>query len=727
MASTAKKDISKAEVKNANSSSKDALTQGVGSERILGDNHHTVRDWNRSLILNLIRTRESVSRADLTRLTGLTRGAVSNIVSRLVEEKLVREISLGKSTGGRRPVMLKIAAELNMVGAIDVRPRFTTLAVADLSGHIITRATIPTASSNPEEFLEGCVQQLRKMLVQWSTSHRNVLGIGCVVPGIVSHESRIILQAHELGWYDVSLEQAGRISPWPLILENDANAVALAERYFGNSELGESFVSILLQSDNIGAGLHLKGSLYRGSDGRAGEIAHSVVDPNGHPCNCGGRGCLCTVASTYSIVSRYKVNQHSRRSVVVEPVSNLRSQAQSRAIRLDWSVASDQPRQYHIYRHEASPVPVDAAHQIGIVSKPFFIDHPPEKIAYYYSVVAVDQNDRRSEPSEEVSQKAGTPEVLVQEHFQDVRNLNAYQIEGSHKPMLQGSGLQFGQPGETHASAMVWRETIGDAEVRGRVKPLDAGVYDTCGVLFKVQDAEHWYCAVLAYGNQLRGGETLSLIRQSGEGDEWLAFYSMHIEMGREYEIKVESTHGWIRIKAWPVGEAEPENWQISVRDDAGWDKGGIGFRCYGQRALVKSLYAEQIVPDDTHAQHLSGGFLDYEDPTLQLVLERARQNDLLARRVIDEAGQALALSVYNLSRTLGIYHFHFAGPIIDEGWELVAPSILQRLKELNAHTEQEITISKSTLGREASLLGAVSAASANIFDYQSEFSQSTG
>lgn len=694
---------------------KDSATDA--QERILGDNHSTVRDWNQSLILNLIRTRESVSRADLTRLTGLTRGAVSNIVNRLVEERLVREISLGKSTGGRRPVMLKIAAELNLVGAIDVRSRLTTLAVADLSGHILTRATIPTELQDAEQFLFKCAQQLHRMLVQWNTTDRNVLGIGLVVPGTVLKAQGVIIEANELGWEKVSVAKAAQEFEWPFIVENDANAAALAERYFGHTHLRESFVSVLLQSDNIGAGIHLHGALHRGDSGHAGEIAHSIIDPNGNPCTCGSRGCLSTVASSYSIVNRYKMNLHSRREAQVESVRNLKSESLSRAIKLSWEVDTDKPRQYHIYRHTDTPVPMDVEHQVGIASRPYFIDHPPAKHTYHYCIVAADENDRRSVPSEPVAQAAGAPDVLINDSFKDDAVLASYQQVANHTLSTDDSGLRFGKAGDDHGKGMVWRNTLGNAKICGQVTPLEKGVYDTCGVLFKVQDEAHWYCAVLAYGSQLRGGETLSLIRQSGDGDEWLAFYSMEIQLGKTYEIKIDATLGWIRVKAWPVDEEEPANWQISLRDESGWQDGGVGFRFYGTRACARTLYAEQIVTDEHEVQSHVGGMLDHDDSTLQLILERARQNDLLARRVIDEAGQSLGLSIYNLSKTLGIHRFYFAGPLIEAGWEILAPAIQSRLASLST-TSQPITFQKSSLGRDASLLGAVSAASANLFDY---------
>ena len=688
-------------------------------ERILGDNHTTVRDWNQSLILNLIRTRGSVSRADLTRLTGLTRGAVSNIVSRLVDERLVREISLGKSTGGRRPVMLKIAAELNLVGAIDVRSRLTTLAVADLSGHILTRVTISTELDDGEKFLMKCAQQLYSMLLQWNSFDKNVLGVGLVVPGTVSLDRSYILTANEVGWKNVSIHKAAKVFDLPFIVENDANAAALAERYFGDTQLRESFVSILLQSDNIGAGIHLKGALHRGNTGLAGEIAHSIIDPNGNPCTCGNRGCLSTIASSYSMVNRYKLSSHTPREVQIAPIQNLTSESMSRAVKLSWSIETDKPRQYHVYRHTSTPIPIDAAHQVGISSRPYFIDHPATDEIYYYTIVASDENNRRSEASEVVSQAVGKPNVLVKTEFDTYSLLESYNVESNGGPEVTEDGLIFGNDHGDHAAAMVWQGNIGNAEIRGRLVPMDSGIYDSCGVLFKVQDTNHWYCALLAYGSQLRGGKTLSLIRQSGDGDEWLAFYSMNIELGVEYEIKIEATQKWIKVKAWPVDEAEPGNWQISLRDDSGWKEGGVGFRCYGKEALAKSLYVEQIVSEETLPQSYVGGILDHDDPTLQLIIERARHDDLLAQRVISEAGHALGLSVYNMSLMLGLHNFFFAGPIVNEGWSLLGPAIQGKIDELSASSREIISINKSSLGRDASLLGAVSVASAYIFDYQ--------
>ena len=703
-------------------------TQGtvVTLEHLQGGNHHTIRDANRSLILNLIRTYDTLSRADLTRLTGLTRGAVSNIVSRLLTEQLVREISLGRSTGGRRPVMLKMAAEMNLIGAIDVRSRLTTLAVADLSGHFLSRVVISTEVNESEAFLSKCALQLKGMLNQWSNSDRKVLGIGLVVPGIVSQEDQRINEVSELGWEKVSLSTLGDILPWPLTVENDANAVALAERYFGNTGLEDSYVSILLQSDNIGAGLHLDGSLIKGKDGRAGEIAHMLIDPAGTPCSCGNRGCLTTLASSYSLARRYKINMYSRRDEQVEPVTNVRAMALSRAVKLSWDVGTDRPRQYLIYRSQKTPVIHDNAHQVGISSISHFVDHPPEGQPFYYTIVAVDQNEKTSPPSNMVRQAAGPPAILIDEAFNE-KTISSYHRAGSPLPQPSAQGLQFGQPGEEHASAMIWKAYTGSIDAVGTVQPLSTGIYDTCGIAFKVQDEQHWFCAVLAYGTELKGGKTLSLIRHTPEGDEWLAFYSMDIESGQEYQIRIQATPSWIRIKSWKKMEEEPDNWQISLRDESGWKDGGVGFRCYGQEALARHLYVESFVSDDLLAQSLIGGIHDHDDPTLQLIMERARQGDLHASQVLEEASKALAICIYNLHQLLGVNKYIFAGPLIEGGWQLLEEVIRLNLDSLMQGKSDPIINSRSMLGRDASLLGAVSVASMHAFDVIPESAGGSG
>ena len=703
-------------MQTSNHSDQNVLNSGA-SDRLPGGNYHTIRDANRTLVLNLIRNSEPISRADLMRLTGLTRGAVSNIVTRLLEERLVREISLGRSTGGRRPVMLKMAAEFNRLGAIDVRPRLTTLAVADLSGHILNRATIPTELNQPAAFLIKCARQLKSMLAQRVQNIHRVLGVGMIVPGIVSADRTTIVESSELEWNNISIVEAAHTLGFPLILENDANAIALAELYFGHAHFNDSFVSILLQSDSIGAGMYLDGELIRGETNQSGEIACMIVDPHGAACSCGRQGCLTTVASSYSVVRRYKYALNTRRERTIEPIQDLTSKALSRAVQLSWSIDTELPRQYHIYRHSETPVPIDAEHQIGIASRASFIDHPPENKPHHYVVVAVDHNERPSIPSDPIKQAPGPAVMLFQDYFASPA-LEAYTIEGPTPPEPTDGSLLFGHRENDHNMAMIWRNNEEAVDIRAKLTPVEAGIYDTCGVLFKVQDSEHWYCAVLAYGAELKGGKTLSLIRQSGDGDEWLAFHTMEITVGQTYEIRTQITPNWIRIKAWHTDNTEPAEWHISLRDDSGWKSGGIGFRCYGRLARADSLVAESFVSNETPAQTNIGGILDHDDPTLMLILERARQGDEAALRVLDDAGKALGLSVYNLQRLLGVKRFVFAGPFVDQGWELLFSSIEKRLAELKLEVGQDILVEQSSLESNASILGALGAASASVFEY---------
>lgn len=672
-----------------------------------------MRERNRSLVLNLVRIRQPISRVALTRLTGLTKGTVSNITSTLIREELLQEISIGQSTGGRPPTLLKLASERNLLGAVDVRPRLTTLAVATLDGTILRRAVIETQVEAPVAFLTTCARQVKEMLRQFGDKH--VIGVGMTVPGTVSHDRRRIVASVDLGWREVSIEPVARLLPWPLVLENDANAAALAELYFGEAGLEEDVVSLVL-SDNLGGGIIEGGRLFRGGNGQAGEFGHMVVDPSGEPCRCGRQGCLGAYASGHGTVSRYRIAhlRQAHREDPAQPVAALTAEPVARAIRLQWEDATAVPRQYEVYRSRRLPVPQDAAHLLATTVRAMLLDQPPEGGRYHYTVVAVDLNGRRSAPCAPASAAPGPPHILVDDVFPGAA-LDAYRVAASVPPVATAEGLQVGDGADDHHCTLLWRDDLEAVEVTGVVEPEASGVYDTCGVLVKVQDAAHWYCALLAYGDQLASGHTLSVMRQTGGGDEWLAFYPFSVTLGARYVIRVRASEAWVRVKAWPEGTPEPEGWQLSIKDDTGWRSGGVGFRAYGRRARLRALHAERSALAAHSLGASPGHLLDHTGPVLQLILEQARQGDETACAVLAETGRYLGIGISNIYTAFGIRRFRFSGRMV-EGWDQIAPVLRETLRRQQCG-DATLDVQPSVLGHEASVMGAVSVASLPLFE----------
>jgi predicted NBD/HSP70 family sugar kinase len=242
--------------------------------------------------------REGVtSRADIARLTGLTRATVSDLVSELVRDDLVREAGQGTSSGGKPPTLLTLNPVGREIVAIDLSRQPFQGALIDLSGTIGHRRhgspNVVTGAAATEE-----VFRLASALVDSASAP--VLGIGVGTPGIVDPGGSV-LEAANLDWHGVPLraELAERLE-LPVVVANDAHAAALAE-FDSKSEINLALVKIGV---GVGAGLVVEGRLYGGDRPAAGEIGHIRVVEDGVRCRCGNAGCLETVASVPAIIAQ---------------------------------------------------------------------------------------------------------------------------------------------------------------------------------------------------------------------------------------------------------------------------------------------------------------------------------------------------------------------------------------------------------------------------------------
>jgi predicted NBD/HSP70 family sugar kinase len=251
------------------------------------------RQINRNLIFNQIRIKQPISRADLARASGLQRSTVSLIVEELIAERWIVEGSMGRLPRGRRPTFLHLNDQRGVL-ALDIHPSQTTLAVTDLGGKIVAQNIIELPV-NPQKVLSAIVDAIRKMII--ANSDRSFEGIGISLPGRFDPHLERFVFAPNVTWpiqrIKSRVEQATGL---PVVVDNVANACALSEVWFGDSD-GMHDLVVVNVSEGIGAGIFANGRIIRGEAGSAGEFGHVQVDPNGLPCGCGSRGCWETVAS----------------------------------------------------------------------------------------------------------------------------------------------------------------------------------------------------------------------------------------------------------------------------------------------------------------------------------------------------------------------------------------------------------------------------------------------
>jgi predicted NBD/HSP70 family sugar kinase len=264
-----------------------------------------IRDINQTIFLHLIREKQPVSRADISKHTGLRPGTVSAIVNRLIRSGFVYEGHEGPSSGGRPPKNLYINAESVYVLAIDVGVSDTVFAVGDFNGRILHQKAILTAGK-PERFLKRlCTEIDSLMRAKYSRSRFGAFGVS--VPGLIDRESGTVQVSPNLEWTNVPIKQIIEAKfGLPVFVENDANAAAFSEFWYG--PLNEAKVKnllFILVVEGLGTGLIINGELHVGSRQGLGGFGHMSIDPSGELCSCGRRGCWETFASERATVERY--------------------------------------------------------------------------------------------------------------------------------------------------------------------------------------------------------------------------------------------------------------------------------------------------------------------------------------------------------------------------------------------------------------------------------------
>ena len=261
----------------------------------------TARGMNRDLVLELIRTHQPVSRADLSRLSGLQRSTVSLISEQLIEERWVREGAIARLPRGRRPTLLGLNDELAILVA-DIHPGEATLAVVDLNGRFLARTVLPLLST-PTISVEQIADEMIRMRAL--LPHKSFEGVGISMPGRIDPRTHELIFAPNLKWQGLDIKRMiEQRTGLRTELENGANAALLAELWTGNLHGVRDAVLITI-SEGIGAGILANGELLTGRNGMGGEFGHVPLDREGPLCACGFRGCWEVFASCAAAVRYY--------------------------------------------------------------------------------------------------------------------------------------------------------------------------------------------------------------------------------------------------------------------------------------------------------------------------------------------------------------------------------------------------------------------------------------
>lgn len=264
--------------------------------------HQQTKQHNRDLVLRTIFANETISRAEIARVTMLTRTTVSDAVAGLLAEGLVQEVGYGFSLGGKNPILLSLVADARYLIGLNLAQDKFIGAIVNLRGEIKETVELPVRDGNSQQALELVYQILDELLKkEW----KPVVGIGVGAPGLINTREGIVVNAVNLEWCDLPL--AGLLETrydLPVTVLNDSQATAIGEYVYGGEHNPDGNLIVVNVKHGIGAGILINGRLFQGDGGGAGEIGHVVVQENGAQCRCGKRGCLETVASAQAVVRR---------------------------------------------------------------------------------------------------------------------------------------------------------------------------------------------------------------------------------------------------------------------------------------------------------------------------------------------------------------------------------------------------------------------------------------
>ena len=264
---------------------------------------NTIRDINRQIVLNYVRERGPISRAEIAHETALQRSTVSLIVEDLRIEGLIEELS-GESTGGRPPILLSLRTADAVAIGVDLGTTRTIVATSDLAGRVLEQEQFET-NPDAEKTTKEIIDRARRFIRQ---NKGTIEGIGVSLPGLVDPDGKELF-IPGFNWRDLPLaQQISTATGLPVTMDNDANAAAQAELWFGRPEIREvrDFILVLVEG-GVGTGIVFDGQVYRGENGAAGEFGHMTIG-QGAPVACasGSRECWEAFASERSALARFK-------------------------------------------------------------------------------------------------------------------------------------------------------------------------------------------------------------------------------------------------------------------------------------------------------------------------------------------------------------------------------------------------------------------------------------
>ena len=301
-------------------------------------NSSFINRLNKAKVLDLIRKRTTISRAQIVEESGLSAPTVTRIVEGLIrDEGLVQEAGTRSSGGGRPPILIQLRNDTNGVIGIDLGTTAISGVLADLSAGV--HAEIKTSTPVEEGFgkvMDSVATVVDRLLDTVPARKRRIHGVGIAVAGLVNSMSEVVEFSPDFDWKNTDIHQVlnGRVD-LPVIFDNVTRVMAIGELWCGRGSEYRDFACVNV-GYGIGAGIVTDGQPFGGSEGLAGEFGHITLDKDSPiQCKCGNHGCLEALASGRGIALA------AQRALESGRVSTLRSQCDGDLSRITAKMVSE--------------------------------------------------------------------------------------------------------------------------------------------------------------------------------------------------------------------------------------------------------------------------------------------------------------------------------------------------------------------------------------------------
>ncbi len=279
----------------------------------------TIKDYNKKKILNILYKERNLTKQEIAKRLNLSIPTVISNVNELIEEGLVDEAGVADSTGGRKPVIVQFIPEARYSFGVDIDLEKAEVILTNLDSEIKRRIyfKIDEKNKNIKGIMDKISIEVKKIIKEEKIPEKKILGIGISLPGTVNEEKLILEIAPNLELKNISFEEFEPLFNFPMYIENEANAAAYAELNLGVAKKLSDLVYISV-TRGIGAGIVIKGHLYKGKNRRAGELGHMTIFNEDIQCKCGKKGCWELYASEKALLKNYNMKTGERLAGISE-------------------------------------------------------------------------------------------------------------------------------------------------------------------------------------------------------------------------------------------------------------------------------------------------------------------------------------------------------------------------------------------------------------------------